>query len=297
MISEIIQKTMLLVTHTSSMKATCKINLTKCITAFSCLLFSTGFFHHANAEEITFVVQPVMQPQKTQASYQPLVDYLRKETGLKIKLVTEKNFLTYWLKMKKGKYDLILDAAHFTDYRAKKLSYSVLAKIPDTVTFSLITHKDNLVLEANELVAKRLTTLPPPSMGASSLLRLFNNPTRQPIISSAKSAQHAIESVQTGKSFAAFVPTPMLQNQTDINVITTTKPLPHMGFSASSKLNSQQQALIKKALLAAKQTPGGKKVLQHLKIAEFSDSNNEAYHGYEAYLDGMTRSRTRLSRR
>jgi len=296
MISDVIHKISLLIPQLANMTVVCKIIRTKHIVALTYLLFSAGFLHQANAEQITFVVQPVMQPQQTKDAYQPLVDYLRKETGMNINLVTEKNFLTYWLKMKKGKYDLVLDAAHFTDYRAKELSYSVLAKIPDTVTFSLITHKNNLVIDPEELVAKRLTTLPPPSMGAINLLRLFNNPTRQPVIRNAKSSQEAIAAVQNGKSYAAFVPTPTLQNQADINVITTTKPLPHMAFSASSKLTAQQQAKVKQALLKASQTPHGAKVLSHLKLTEFSDSNNQAYNGYASYLHGMTR-RTRISRR
>ena len=296
MIPETIQKISLLIPHLTNTFRTCKIIPTKYIAALSCLFLSSGYLQHANAEQITFVVQPIMQPQQTQKTYQPLVDYLKKETGLNIKLVSEKNFLTYWFKMKKGKYDLVLDAAHFTDFRVKKLSYTVLAKIPDTVTYSLFTHKDNLVFEAEELVAKRLTTLPPPSMGATSLLRLFNNPTRQPIISSVKSAHEAIKAVQTGKSFAASVPTPLLNNVKDINVITTTEPLPHMAFSASPKLDKTKHALIKAALIKASQTQTGQQVLQHLNITSFSDSNNKAYHGYVDYLHGMTR-RSRISSR
>jgi len=290
-----LQKILLLLPHINNALRFCRKSPTKLLSISSSLLLLSGFFSHTYAQEYTFVVQPVMQPEQTRENYQPLVDYLKKQTGLNIKMVTERNFLNYWMNMKKGKYDLVLDAAHFTDYRAKNLSYSALAKIPDTVTYSLITHQKNLVLDLDELVAKRLTTLPPPSMGATRLLQLFTNPTRQPVIISARSASEAIKAVQTGKSFAAIVPTPMLQGVNNVNVIKTTDPLPHMGFSASSKLSIDEQDKIKKALLNANLHQNGKSLLAHLKIAEFSNCNNATYNGYENLLAGMTRKRTRYS--
>lgn len=291
MVTDMLQKLSLII----SCIRYCRHCSAKLLTIFTSLIILSGFSINTSAQEYTFVVQPIMQPQQARTTYQPLVDYLKKQTGLNIKLVTERNFLTYWMNVKKGKYDLVLDAAHFTDYRVKNLSYSVLAKIPDTVTFSLITHQSNLILELDELVAKKLTTLPPPSMGATRLLQLFKNPTRQPTISSTRSGSEAINAVQTGKSFAAIVPTPMLKDVNDINVIRTTEPLPHMGFSASSKLSADQQHKIKKALLNAKLHHEGKNILSHLQITEFSDTNNAAYNGYEKLLAGMTRKRTRYN--
>lgn len=258
---------------------------------FSGFMLLIGMLSAANASEYTFVVQPVEQPSQSIQQYKPLADYLREQTGLNIKLVTERNFLTYWVNIKNGKYDLILDAAHFTDYRVKNLSYSILAKIPDTVTYSLITHKDNLVLDLAELIGKKLVTLPPPSMGATQLLQLFDNPSRQPRIISTKSALHAIQSVLTKKAFAALVPTPLLHDVNDINVVTSTTPLPHMAFSASKRLSKNQHKLIQDALLNAKINEKGKLVLKHLQIAEFKSTNEKTYQGYEKYLAVNKRGR------
>lgn len=71
------------------------------------------------AIEYNFIVQPIFKPGKTMQIYGPLVQYLNKETGHTFKIITAKSFLSYWEIMKRGEYDLILDAAHFTDYRIK----------------------------------------------------------------------------------------------------------------------------------------------------------------------------------
>ena len=74
-----------------------------------------------------------------------------------VKLVTAVNFLAYWETMKKNNtYDLIVDAAHFTDYRAERMGYSVLAKIPDVVSYTIVTSQDADVLEARDLIGKTI---------------------------------------------------------------------------------------------------------------------------------------------
>jgi len=45
-------------------------------------------------------------------------------------------------KKKKG-FDLALDTAHATDYRIKNQGYTVLAKPPDTASFSIVTGEDS----------------------------------------------------------------------------------------------------------------------------------------------------------
>lgn len=267
-------------------KLQCKNYPTRLLQLIIFVLISIGINSQSVAEEYTFIVQPTMQPEKTKNLYRSLAKYISNETGHTFKIVTERNFLTYWVKMKKGKYDLILDAAHFTDYRINNLNYSVLAKIPDTVSYSLVTSSDNLVLELNELIGKRVLTLPPPSLGSVRLLDMFPNQLRQPQISGAGSAIESIINVKNGKYFAALVPTPLLNNYTGLNTVLTTPPSPHMAISASTKINAETQEKIRHALLKAADSSTGKSVLNALNIKSFSPATDKMYQGYEKYLVG-----------
>jgi len=264
--------------------------LQKFLTNMLLFIFIFGLSSQSIAAEYNFIVQPILDPEKTKKLYKPLADYLSQHTGHKIKIITERNFLTYWYKMKKGKYDLVLDAAHFTDFRIDHLDYSVLAKIPDTVSYSLITHSKNLILNPSELIGKTLVSLPAPSIGTANLQKIFPSPTRQPVIITMKSAAEAVKSVQSGKYFAALVPTPLINNKSDINIIKTTDPVPHMAVSASNKIDKELQIRIKNALVNAKNIHSGQKLLHNLGISAFNTTTAHTYKGYKQYLAGMIRS-------
>ena len=121
----------------------------------------------AQAATYTFVVQPILPPAQTKKAFLPLTKYLSKQTGHEIKLVTSINFLSYWETMRKGnKYDIILDAAHLTDYRVQRMGYKVLAKRADVVSYTLVTGENADILDAEELIGKSVATIGSPSLDA-----------------------------------------------------------------------------------------------------------------------------------
>jgi ABC-type phosphate/phosphonate transport system substrate-binding protein len=264
-----------------------QINPTNSLFALVFIVLVMSFSFQVSAKEYSFVVQPIYKPDKIKAIYQPFVEYLKKETGATFNVIAEKSFLTYWIKMKKGKYDLIMDAAHFTDYRITHMDYQVLVKMPDTVTFSLITNSKEFIFDEKELVGKKLITFPPPSLGSTRLVKMFPNPLRQPRITSTNSAIQAIKAVQRGEYFAALVPTPMLNQFKNVNTVSTTQPVPHMAISASGSIDKELQSKIRVALLKASGSEQGRKMLNGLNITSFKTTTAKAYRGYEKLLAGV----------
>ncbi|MDH5659828.1 MAG: PhnD/SsuA/transferrin family substrate-binding protein, partial [Gammaproteobacteria bacterium] len=197
------------------------------------------------------------------------------------------SFISYWAKMKKGQFDLILDAAHFTDYRIKRMNYSVLAKIPNTESFSIITNAKEHLTDYKKLVGKKLITLPSPSLSSMRLAQMFPNPARQPNISSTNSTEVAIKSVQQGTYYAALVPTSMLSEIKDINTVNTTISTPHMAISASPKITKEIQNKIRAALIKASTTASGKAMLSAINIPSFNATDAKTYQGYEKLLAGV----------
>ena len=254
------------------------------LTSLLCL-FATGTL---SAQTINFVVQPISTPEQTRKTYQPVIDYLEQQTGEDFKLVTAKSFLSYWETMKRNQdYHLIMDAAHFTDYRVSKMGYRVLAKMPETVSFALITNEENLILETDELVGKSIATLPPPSIGSVRMSQMFPHPARQPEIFSSSSAAKAIADVKNGKYQAALVPTPLLNNHPDVNIIKVTEPIPHMAISASPQIPALLQKKIQNALVNAHKSEQGSVFLGKLAVEKFEPANNRTYKGYSQLLAGV----------
>ncbi len=240
------------------------------------------------AEKYTISVQPVLPAKQIKINYKPLSDYLSKKTGHEFTIVSYRNFLTYWIRMKKGKnMHFILDAAHFTDYRIQRKDYKVLAKIPDTVSFTVVTNEDNFVFEMDELISKRVATMASPGLGAIRLNEMFPNPLRLPLPIEASDSVDAANKVLDGSVAAAIIPTPLVSNFEGLNSVISTDPVPHMGFSVAPQVPQDVALAVKKALLEAVNTADGKKMLEELNLASFEDTSAETYAGYADMLEGV----------
>ena len=239
------------------------------------------------AGEYTLAIQPIQSPAKTRESYQPLADFLGKATGQTIKIETAINFVAYWQNMRKDKYDLILDAAHFTDWRIKKKKFTPLAKITSVVSFTLVTHLDDPILEPSELIGKRVAVLSSPSMGAVRLAELFPNPMRQPVIVEVNNAEEAVKKIQDRQAFAAIIPSRMVGGFAFLNTIQSTAQVPHMALSASPRVPGDIQEKIRTALVHAKDTPEGREMLKALFLEAFEPASPGIYDGYAKLLKGV----------
>jgi phosphonate transport system substrate-binding protein len=237
----------------------------------------------------TLGVQPILSEQQTKKAFQPLADYLGKAASITCVVRTSPNFLAYWDGVRKGGvYDLVLDAAHFTDYRVQKQGWEILAKIPDTVSNSLIVSDQNPVIDASELIAKRIATLGVPSIGAARLNALFPNPSRQPITVEVESAEAGMALLRAGKVEAAMLPTPFVSQQmaqgVGISVVLTTEPIPHIALSASPQLPAATRDRIRQALLAADKTPEGREMLKAIGFERFDPASSAIYAGQSKTL-------------
>jgi phosphonate transport system substrate-binding protein len=242
----------------------------------------------AATDTLTLAVQPVLSEQNTQTAYRPLCQFISEVSGLGCEVRTVPNFLSYWQATYKGAYDLFFDAAHFTDYRAQKLAYDVLAKIPDGVSYTLIVREDNLAFDASELVGKSIATLGPPSIGAARLEALFPNPTRQPTIIEVASAEEGVKKVIDGEAAAAILPSPFISQQmaggAPIAVVSVTPQIPHIALSASPEVDAAVRKRISDALLGASRSPRGQAMLEAIGFPGFDPADATIYAGQSDIL-------------
>jgi len=241
----------------------------------------------AVADQYNLFVQPVQSQEATEKAFAPLASYLASQTGQTFRVRTTLNFVTYWQLMRRGDFDLVLDAAHFTDYRVKKMGYEVLAKLPDTVSYSLVTDESNLLFDAEELIGKRVATAPSPSLGGVRLAQIYPNILRQPITVQTNNFADALNMLRNKQIAAALVPTPLIKNDRTVNTVLTTEPVPHMALSASKKLNRDLKNKIRKALLDADKTPEGQAMLKEINLPRFDAASASKYDGYADMLEDL----------
>ena len=245
---------------------------------------------HTNlmAQEYVLSIQPMSSKEKAVETYQPLADYLTEKTGHQISIKAYRNFYSYWHKMKAGNdFDLVLDAAHFTDYRIQNQGYTALAKMPDTVSLSLVAHKNLSVTKPNDLMRKCIASTPSPSLSGIQFYEIFNDPARLPREISVKSSQDAINAIAEGKADAAIVPSLLVKKYNFLNTVTVTKKMPNMAMSASPTVPLDVKQSIQQALMDANQSVEGRLVLEKIALPEFVATNNEEYSGYSNLLSNV----------
>jgi hypothetical protein len=242
----------------------------------------------AHAEKYFISVQPILPADQIEMNYQPLADYLSQATGHQFEIKAYRNFLTYWIKMKKAKdMDFVLDAAHFTDYRIQKKEYRPLVKLPDTVSMTVITGEDEFVFEMEELVSKKIATMASPGMGSVRLNQMFPNPVRQPFYIEASDSVDAVNRVLDQSVVAAIIPSPLVQNYSNVNTVVTTEPVPHMAMSASPDVPQDVSDKVRDALVNAGKTAKGKAMLEALNVERFDATDAQTYAGYATLLEDM----------
>jgi phosphonate transport system substrate-binding protein len=254
-------------------------------------LIMTGMFfcmQPVSAAEYQLAIQPISSPDLVREGYQPLADYLSKKSGHTIRIQTFRNFLTYWEKMKKQRgFDLVLDAAHFTDFRVKRQGYTVLAKLPDTVSFTVVTGEDSFILGLDELISKKIATMPSPGLGALRLAEIYTDPIQAPFYIQSSDAGDAIKRLMDGRADAAIIPTRMVAQFGTLNTVDTTEPVPHMAFSASPDMPRNVVQSIKTALLEAPNTEEGRAMIEAVRLGSIEAADSDTYDGYAELLQGV----------
>ncbi len=240
-------------------------------------------------DSLVLLIQPILSAERTKQAFQPLADYLGRSADVRCVIATRPNFLAYWdtVRRREG-YDLVLDAAHFTDYRIRKMGFHVLAKIPDSVSYTLLVPDTNPVIDPMELVGKSVATLGPPSIGAARLNSMFPNPARQPVIVEVQSVEEGMDLVLKRRVAGAILPTPIVSRQMagggGISVVATTEPIPHIALSAAPTVPSAVRERIRAALLSAHRVPDGQRMLAAIGFERFDPATPDMYADHGAIL-------------
>lgn len=242
----------------------------------------------AAAESYRLGIAPVLDYEDTLETYQPLADYLSQKAGVEIELVPARNFIGYWSTMRKpDAYDLLLDGAHLAAYRIEKMDHRLLAKVSGVLSFTLISRPDDLILDPEELVNRRVAVLASPNLGGLQVYNLFDKPARQPVMVEVKNAVDALEAVREERADAAYVPTPILSRYPEATVITSSEQMPNMSMTASPSVPPEVSKAVADALIGASDSEEGRAMLEAVHISSFEAASREEYAGLESLLSGM----------
>jgi hypothetical protein len=230
---------------------------------------------------LTLVIQPAQDDVPTPNGYPALAAYLAETSGSRVSIVVPPNFLAHWETIRRNRgVDLVLDDAHFTDYRVQRLGFQVLVKLPGVAGYSLVGAPGLRVRDPLSLTGKKVACFGPPSLGATRLNAMFPNPARRPSIVDITTVQQGLDLLAQNKVVAAMLPTAVISahiGQGRLVVLTTMEPTPGLALSASSHIDAARRQKIRAALLRAPESEEGRHMLQALGISRFEFADESTY--------------------
>jgi phosphonate transport system substrate-binding protein len=242
---------------------------------------------NAMADDLSLSVYPILPSQEARRAFLPLANYLHRRTGHNIQILTSVNYLAHWQVTRRGQSALILEGPHMIDYRVKKMKYTVLAKIPEVVSFSVVAHRDQMLMDPGDLIGRSVATMPSPSLGALRLNEFFPNPLRQPLLVEVDDMEQAVKSVMDNKAAAALIPSSMVSRYPELSTIATTEQAPAPGIVAAPWVSEETKRALRQALVEAHMDPEGQAALEVLRLPRFDPGAPEQFAGYAKLLEGM----------
>ena len=241
----------------------------------------------ASAEQFILVIQSEIHGQDASVAFAPLAEYLSDASGHAITLRVPDNALAHWQAM--GTEDdshLVLDEGHFTDYRVRNRDYEVLAKVVGVSGFSVVTGPAIVFVEPDELYGEPVASPAPPSLAAMRLAELFPDPIRAPVLVEVGSYDEGIRRVINGDVAAAIIPSRMVREHPQLNVVMSTQQGPGMALSASPAVPPEAREVIRRAFLAAADIDAGRRALARAGLEGFEPASAALYEGYARLLRG-----------
>lgn len=210
------------------------MNMSSC--RFTGPLFSVLLLLAANCTAATYRlgVPPLMSEVESAQRYAPLLRYLSDKTGQHFELAMSTNFMGYWQSMRRGTaFDFLLDGSHLAAYRVDRRHHRFVARLEGVVSYSLVARGEDLIMEPEELLNRRIAILASPNMSALAMAKIYSNPSRQPKQVPMASAEAALDAVRNGVVDAAIVPTPFLPRYPGASVILTTEQMPGLTMTVA----------------------------------------------------------------
>lgn len=234
---------------------------------------------------LIFTAPPRESAERGEQIYGPIAKYLSKMTGKKVVYKYPGTWGLYRTEMLNSDYDIIFDGGHFADYRARKLGYYIVAKMPALQQFAIIVRKDDKATKVDDLVGQTFCSPPPPNQGALHALAQFKDPARQPITVpiTSKFWPSVYKGVVSGRCRGGILVMAILQKLNkdgEARILLKTRPQPNQAFSVSPRVSPDVRAKIAAALIGPDASGPTEKLRERFKVGEhFVAANNAEYAG------------------
>lgn len=248
-------------------------------------------------EHLTFGFLPILSPERLVKRFSPLVDYLSRETGIEIRMVTAPDFLTFVHRTQdERRYDILFTAPHLYYLAHVKRDYHVIARVdrPGMQAVIVAPHRSR-IYSTQDLRGQRLSTTDPLSLTTvlvrEHLTALGIDPERDLTLVATPSHNASLLSAYQGATDAAALILPLFrraspQIRESMRIVDTTRMVPHMPISVAPWVDNKLADRIAGALVSLNKSAEGRTLLSRLGWPGFVTANEQEY----TPLEGIVRA-------
>ncbi|MDH5323862.1 MAG: phosphate/phosphite/phosphonate ABC transporter substrate-binding protein [Gammaproteobacteria bacterium] len=252
-----------------------------------------GFSNPVSAE-LVLSAPPREAEQAGVKLYGPLATHLSQLLGEKVSYEHPKNWLQYQRDLRRGRYDIVFDGPHFISWRQEHLKHEVLVKLPGALEFVVAVDNGDTIQSVKELVGKKVCGIPPPNLATLTVIDLFKNPVRQPVIwgvpGGFKKVLLAFEAKQCRAAVFRtnfYMKLPKHKRE-KMRVLYKSSPLPNQGISVSTKVSNENKKRIIRSLTVGEGKVAARKISSRFAgDKSFVAARKEDYSLYNLLLEGV----------
>ncbi|MEJ2140886.1 MAG: PhnD/SsuA/transferrin family substrate-binding protein [Gammaproteobacteria bacterium] len=251
----------------------------------------------ALARDLIFTAPPRETKEAGQKLYGPIADHLSKLLNTKVVYEHPNNWLKYQRDMRNDKYDIVFDGPHFASWRIAHLGHEPLVKLPGHLQFVLVTDKDNNEIKSSaDMIGKSMCGISPPNLSTLSMLKLYSNPARQPMIKGIKGGMGKVfKTFKAGKCDAAVLRTAFFkkklkkEQQDSVKKVVLSNKMPNQVITVSKRISKEAKFIIQKSLTQGVGVKSTKGILKRYagKAKSFIKAETVEYLPHTALLEGV----------
>ncbi len=258
----------------------------------------------AHQPALTMGIFPRRNAQVTMHLFRPLAHYLSEQLGREVRLVTAKNFTSFWQDVEAQKYDLV----HYNQYHyivsRQKYGYQVILKNEEfgeaTIAGALLVRKDSGIQSMADLKGKKIVFGGGPKamqsyIVATYLLRQAGLQVGDYEEEFAKNPPNAILSAFYGQAAAAGAGDKVLrlkvvQQHIDTEQMTflaRSEQLVHLPWAVKADLDTTVVEQIQSLLSQLKQTEAGRALLKQARLSGLVRATDAEYNTHRDIIKAV----------
>jgi len=238
-----------------------------------------------NSTTFTVGIVPQFETQRLHAIWRPILTHLEQSTGLEFKLRGSPSIPEFEREFLQGKFDFVYMNPFHILLANKKHGYIPLVRDHGKKLYGvLVTRKDSLIKNIQDLEGKTIAFPAPNALGASLLIRAdlknIHNININPVYVKTHDSVYLTVALNQAAAGGGVQKTFNNQNpqlRETLNILYTTRKIEAHPFAAHPRIPENIITRVQKALLEMEKTKHGKQLLSQIPIKQIGPATMDDY--------------------